>query len=94
MDDTYSADYDDNREFYKPYKKWYPRKLTRFLQLLDYLGIPHKKPKQLFGRELVVIGLEVDAIKLETRIPPDAKALLLGTIDWFIARRQRTLGDY
>jgi hypothetical protein len=94
MDDTFSADYADSLLFYEPYSQKYPSKLTRFLKLLDLLNVPHEKPKQVYGSELVIIGFMTDVVGLRISIPPEAKMKLLGTVQWFLNSERRTLSEF
>lgn len=56
--------------------------------------VPHDKPKQLHGSELLIIGFLVDTVNLRISIPDDTKALLLGIIEWFKASKHRTLAEF
>ncbi len=60
MDDDFGFDEWNDLDFYKPYDSFYPSKQTKLLRLWDRLGVPHSKPKQLFGLQLVIIGFDVD----------------------------------
>jgi hypothetical protein len=94
MDDTYSVELMSKMLFYQPYGEWYPDKLTQFLLLLDELGIPHEKSKQLYGEKLVIIGLLVDTITMQISLLEDAKEKVLESIDQFIANCCRPLKDF
>ncbi|KAI0054894.1 hypothetical protein BV25DRAFT_1787109, partial [Artomyces pyxidatus] len=60
VDDAFSHDRATRLALYAPYDAWYPPKQVRLLQLWDFLGIPHEKEKQVFGRSLVITGFLVD----------------------------------
>ncbi|KAJ7832698.1 hypothetical protein B0H13DRAFT_1460904, partial [Mycena leptocephala] len=74
MDDFHSAQAAGEMQYYKPYKRLFPRNQTRLLLLWDILGIPHSEDKQVFGPELVVIGFLVDSRRMRVTIPDDARA--------------------
>ena len=48
-------------------------KQTELLRLWDILGVPHDKPKQLFGRTLTIIGFEVDPNAMTITMPLAAR---------------------
>jgi hypothetical protein len=98
IDDVFSWDFADNLLFYPPYKKSFPAKQTRLLELFDSLGIPHECPKQVFGETLVVIGFEVSIPQLRISIPDSKRTELLDAIRTFIPssrnNRKRSLREF
>lgn len=101
MDDNHGEDPNPTLVFYAPYGREYPSKQARLLQLWDELGIPHKEPKQVYGRVLSIIGLEVDSDAMTITLPRASATALVDHIRAFLAtpgRRprvrewQRTLG--
>ncbi|KIK74116.1 hypothetical protein PAXRUDRAFT_176672, partial [Paxillus rubicundulus Ve08.2h10] len=45
---------------YKKYNKLLPSNLAKLLQLWDFICLPHEEHKQVFGRELPIIRLQVE----------------------------------
>jgi hypothetical protein len=76
VDDSFGVDEDDNLVLYVPYSERYPNQQTRLLKLWDELGIPHKQKKQVFGHQLVILGIEVDVDNLTFTLPSEAKEQL------------------
>ncbi|KAJ7461000.1 hypothetical protein B0H11DRAFT_1736334 [Mycena galericulata] len=60
IDDTFSADLADDTAYYSPYKAILPSSQVRTLELWDEIGLPHELPKQIWGRQLTIIGFDVD----------------------------------
>ncbi|KAK0213794.1 hypothetical protein IW262DRAFT_1232008, partial [Armillaria fumosa] len=96
VDDTWSWEIEGQLTWYEPYQCFYPTKQTKFLQLLDELGVPHEKRKQLWGDILVVIGFLIDVNKMTVTLPPESKAELVAAIREFIATpsRCRTVSEW
>jgi hypothetical protein len=94
MDDAWSYDMDPVLVPYKPYAASYPRKQVQLLALWDEIALPHEKSKQLFGKSLRIIGLDVDPYVLTISFPPDSKLELVAAIRAFVdptGSRRRTL---
>jgi hypothetical protein len=49
--------------------------------LWDELGIPHKQKKQVYGCQLVILGIEVDVENLTFMLPVEAKDRLVKELD-------------
>ncbi|KZV91665.1 hypothetical protein EXIGLDRAFT_589182, partial [Exidia glandulosa HHB12029] len=99
VDDAFGFERAGVQLYYKPYDEWYPAKQVRLLWLWDELGIPHKKTKQLYGKELTIIGLDVDPNAMRVSISDDRRADLIAAIEAFIARptngrRRHSLREY
>ncbi len=60
----------------------------------DRLGVPHSKPKQLFGLQLVIIGFNVDPNAMTATMPTDSKAELVLALRHFAASNRRNLQEY
>lgn len=45
--------------------------VTGYRSLTDYLGIPRKDSKDVCGTTATILGIEVDTIKMEARLPPE-----------------------
>jgi hypothetical protein len=84
MDNTWSYDMDPVLVPYKPYTATYPRKQVQLLTHGDEIALLHKKSKQLFGKSLCIIGLNVDPYVLTISFPPDSKLKLVATICAFV----------
>jgi len=69
VDNAFSFDPNENLEYYAPYRKWYPGKQVRLLELFDEVGIPHEERKQEFGKELTIIGLQVSLQSMSITMP-------------------------
>jgi hypothetical protein len=76
-DDSFGVELMTNFTFYEPYQCSYPTNQTLLLQLWDELGIPHKKKKQVFGSNLPIIGIDVNADHLILTLLPDSRNELL-----------------
>src|SRR6266436_717968 len=60
VDDAFNVSFHDELMFYHPYKHWMPTDQTRFLLLLNEIGLPHEDKKQLHGVVLEIIGLVIN----------------------------------
>ena len=77
VDDSFGVEEVGNITRYEPYGEEFPTQQTRLLQLWDELGIPHKHEKQMNGRQLTVLGIEVDVEHLTFTLPVEAKERLV-----------------
>ncbi|KAI0784800.1 hypothetical protein C8Q75DRAFT_857878, partial [Abortiporus biennis] len=84
VDDNFSQDPSPQLLYYEPYQTFYPPKQTRLLHLWDELGIQHQKEKQVFGRELTIIGFHIDATQMTITLPPESKSDLVAHIRSFV----------
>ncbi|KAF9039500.1 hypothetical protein BDZ89DRAFT_982034, partial [Hymenopellis radicata] len=82
--------------WYDPYEQFYPTDQVRLLRLWDWLGIPHKAKKQVWGEVLVIIGFLVDPNAMTATLPDDSKSDLIRHVHQFahVARRRQTLHDF
>ncbi|KAF9020514.1 hypothetical protein BDZ89DRAFT_958231 [Hymenopellis radicata] len=94
VDDCFSIGVVGDTLWYEPYKQSFPRDQTRLLQLWDWLGIPHKLKKQVWGEVLVIIGFLVNPNKLTATLPEDSKTNLITNVRSFASRRRRTLHEF
>lgn len=83
VDDSSGCGLEDDFLFYEPYQKAYPRDQTILMMLWDELGVPHKKHKQVFGRTLLVIEINVDANALTFTLTQEAKEKLIKELLWW-----------
>ena len=74
VDDNFGWEFEENKQYYKPYKKYVPTKQAQLLKLWDELGIPHDEDKQLSGPSLRILGYDVDANAMTVNLPDDKKA--------------------
>jgi hypothetical protein len=89
MDDSFSFELANRRLYYAPYQCYFPAKQTRLLQLWDDIGLPHDKPKQLFGSPLTVIGFDVDPNCMSATLPTHKKDELVAHLRTFAGKGYR-----
>ncbi|KAF9019728.1 hypothetical protein BDZ89DRAFT_958978 [Hymenopellis radicata] len=96
VDDCFSVGLVDDMSWYEPYQQLYPTDQTRLLRLWDWLGIPHKLKKQVWGETLVIIGFLVDPNELTATLPADSKSDLVDHVRDFAdtLSRRRTLHEF
>ncbi len=94
VDDDFRFDDWKDVYFYEPYDDFYPSKQVRLLKLWDRLGVPHSKPKQLFGLQLIIIGFDVDPNAMTATMPTDSKAELVLALRHFAASNRQNLQEY
>lgn len=68
-----------------PEKDRSPGHDTRLLCLWDFLGIPHKQKKQIYGESLTIIGLLVDSRAMSISLSLDASQKLVAHIRSFLS---------
>ncbi|KAF8957956.1 hypothetical protein BDZ97DRAFT_1636905, partial [Flammula alnicola] len=94
-DDAYSWEFEGNLLYYTPYDALMPTKQAHFLQLLDELGIPHDREKQIWGPQITIISFDVDPNAMTITMPDDAKSDLVSAIRLFaVAGHRPKLLDY
>ncbi|THH15423.1 hypothetical protein EW146_g5062 [Bondarzewia mesenterica] len=84
VDDTFGHDTESRLVCYEPYDAFYPAKQVQLLELWDFLGIPHEKKKQEFGRSLTIIGFHVNAQVMTIALEDDARVKLIAAIRDFL----------
>ncbi|PBK84919.1 hypothetical protein ARMGADRAFT_1088068 [Armillaria gallica] len=94
VDDDFGFDEWNDLDFYEPYDSFYSLKQTKLLRLWDRLGVPHSKPKQLFGLQLVIIGFDVDPNAMTATMPTNSKAELVQALQYFASSNRRNLQEY
>lgn len=96
VDDVYGYDYERALVLYKPYGRLMPKKQAALLQLWDEIGLPHEDHKQVYGRALEIIGLEVNLDSMTITLSQERKAELIARVREFIAptRRQIPLREW
>jgi hypothetical protein len=95
MDDSFSFELEGNVLLYEPYGSYLPRKQVLLLWLWDSLGIPHEPAKQVFGRQLTIIGFVVDPNKMVISIPEEKKKEIIAYIRTFaVPRHHHTLREF
>jgi hypothetical protein len=85
-DDSFSYELASQQLYYPPYDCYFPAKQTQLLQLWDDIGLPHKRPKQLFGAPLTVIGFDVDPNAMSASLPEHKKAELVAHLCQFTGK--------
>ena len=89
-DDSFGVELSENSSLYEPYNCLLPTAQANLLRLWDHLGIPHKEKKQVFGRVLVIIGIEVDASNLTLTLPSESRSELLAQLRDFSRTPEKT----
>ena len=69
VNDCFSREFADRTLFYPPYDLHLPMKQVWLLQLWDELGIPHNMLKQEHGKQLTIIGLDMDTRNMTISMP-------------------------
>jgi hypothetical protein len=82
-DDSFGIEFAKNVTYYEPYERCMPTNQVNLLKLWDVLGIPHKARKQVSGKVLTIIGIEVDANELTLTLPPENKTELVAQLKDF-----------
>jgi hypothetical protein len=73
VDDSFGVEEDGKMKFYAPYDQLFPAQQACLLELWDEIGFPHKLRKQIFGSELEVLGIVVDANLLTFSLSEESK---------------------
>jgi hypothetical protein len=96
IDDANGFDDNDELVHYAPHNVYYPEKQAKLLKLWDELGIPHQKEKQVFGRVLDIVGLEVNAEAMTITMSDERRKELMDGITEFLGGegRRRTLVEW
>ena len=82
-DDSFGVELMSDFTYYEPYQRWFPSGQTALLELWDELGVPHKERKQVYGLNLTIIGIDVDANNLVLTLPSKNKKELLDHLKEF-----------
>ncbi|KAJ3924834.1 MAG: hypothetical protein NXY57DRAFT_907728, partial [Lentinula lateritia] len=80
---TFGWDFEGNLAYYAPYAKFYPSRQTRLLEFWDDIGLPHDKPKQKWGTELLILGFNVDPNAMTIMMTVEARLDLIRAIQKF-----------
>ncbi|KAF5371082.1 hypothetical protein D9757_010799 [Collybiopsis confluens] len=94
VDDAFGVAEEGDTEVYEPYATSMPTDQARFLRLLDYLGLSHRRAKQLSGEILTVIGFLLDPNRLTATLPSESKDELVRQVRSFANSRRRTLHEW
>ena len=77
-----------------PLSKLCQTDLRKFLQLTKTLGIPIKQEKTVFPTTCITfLGLELDSILMEVRLPIEKLVKIRELLDYFICKRKATLKE-
>ena len=68
-DDSFGVELMSDFSVYEPYQHSFPTNQMTLLKLWHELGIPHKEKKQVFGPNLTIIGIDIDADNLVLSLP-------------------------
>ncbi|KAL1698142.1 hypothetical protein EV121DRAFT_297515 [Schizophyllum commune] len=72
-----------------------PSKQVAFLCLLDELGIPHERPKQLYGEQLEIIGFVIDPNAMTITMSASSKSKLIAALRGFtLPHTRRSLREF
>ena len=82
-DDSFGIEFAKNLSFYEPYQRLMPTSQVTLLNLWDNLGIPHKEKKQVSGKNLTIIGIDVDTNNLTLTLPHESKSDLIAQLNDF-----------
>lgn len=91
VDDVFGAEDDPELVYYPPYDTSFPRRQTQLLLLWDWLGVPHGRPKQLFGSPLKIIGFHINLNDLSISIEEAARREHVHAILLFLSERKQPL---
>jgi len=83
MDDSFGINEKGNTEWYHWYQRHMLINQVKLLLLWDKLGIPHEPHKQLSGKKLTIIGIEVNANSLTLTLLRQALYDLLHKLEEF-----------
>lgn len=86
VDDSWGWEIENVLGFYTEYSEFMPETQTLVLELWDYLGIPHKQKKQIFGSPLTIIGFDVDPNAMSITMPLNAKNLLITELESWVTK--------
>ena len=79
-DDSFGVELAKNVTLYEPYNRFMPSSQVTLLKLWDRLGIPHKEKKQVYGANLTIIGINVDANNLTLTLPNENRTELIALL--------------
>ena len=95
VDDSFGIEEEIFMMIYAPYNKSFPSQQTRLLELWDEIGIPHKRSKQIFGSQLAVLGIKVDAVDLTFTLPKESKERLSRELSsWCVRGIRKTVREW
>ena len=76
VDDSFGVEDEDESMWYAPYECELPKQQARLLELWDELGIPHKREKQLHGRKITILRIDVDVEEMSFTLTEEAQKQL------------------
>src|ERR1700678_2945041 len=82
-DNSFGVNFEKNLTYHEPYGCLMPSNQVKLLELWDVLGIPYKEKKQISGKILTIIGIEIDANLLTLTLPPENKSELVAQLNDF-----------
>src|SRR5258708_6900186 len=84
VDDAFNVTFSFELAVYEPYNCHMPIDQTKFLCLLDSIGIPHESHKQQFGESLEVISFMMDLHNMSIAMANGFKSKLVQAIHDFV----------
>lgn len=100
VDDIFGSQTDADFIHYAPYNTSFPSRQVALLRMWDKYGVPHSRPKQVFGTQLPIIGFLVDAVTLQVSLEASKIQDLIQAITNFVSigssksSRRRSLRDF
>ncbi|OCH92259.1 hypothetical protein OBBRIDRAFT_824852 [Obba rivulosa] len=83
VDDVFGFEEEGKVVRYEPYGATFPKKQVRLLRLWDELGVPHERKKQLYGRRLTILGIQIDPNAMIATLTPEGQDRLESGISEF-----------
>ena len=81
VDDSFGVEDEGEVLWYALYECELPKQQARLLLLWDELGIPHKREKQIHGKKLTILGIDVDVEELSFMLTEEARAHLMNELE-------------
>ena len=73
VDDSFGVENEDAWMWYALYECELLKQQARLLELWDELGIPHKREKQIHGKRLTILGINVDVEEMSFTLTEEAQ---------------------
>ena len=86
VDDSFGVEEENNKEWYTPYQRELPQQQVQLLKLWDEVGIPHKSVKQVHGKHLTILGIEVDVDEMTFTLTQEAREQLVRELEEWCQR--------
>ena len=86
VDDAFNVSFHDELTLYCPYQHMMPADQTRFLLLLDKIGLLHEDKRQLHGAVLKIISLVINLKDMSISMSSEGKQKLIDSIHDFVLK--------